>query len=1261
MNEQIKEYLPEIDILKISTDLQSELIRNLNTQTDLTDMMAKIVNKTHDLLKASACSVFTIDAPNRDRATQIAGTGYQAPYNGYHDVQVVQVSQVDESTEKGIRLGLTGWILSTGKPFLARTPEEIRNHPHFGRRKQIPGQEIWLQSFIGVPLRGLHGEVIGLIKAERRLSESGNRSINSFSVKDQLALETIARVASRCITYQSMAKEGQEIEAITAWARDVIAEAVATEGEMDIFLDMVVNVTAAAMRADSCGIFLKDESGNTLTQRAGIGSQALRRVIRAYQLPKEEVIRKCKDVHDCQPPTCSYRQINYRLNKEDLETLKRRNIFDETIIKHLEPLIEKQFREESELLQAIEQQIGLLTNNDKEVFLRITKDGVGLTAWIAATGNTFHASNFEELSSHCHHRGGYDGWNFPEQEQTECGAFLGVPLAIGGEIIGVVKVENKAKKGVPDLRDFPKTSQQCFEILAQDIALAIMRFQNQIPNRYRVIRDAQKTILEILRGGLPVKNLSNKVVTETKALFNAGACALFLKEGNRLIQPRWAASGWAAETGPEVREYELVEEVAIKENPTPSEKVGLTVWIAVKQKKFTARSNLELRMHPHHKGTFDLYHFQKGQQCESFMGFPLLIKEGNEDKLVGVLKVETKKKKVDEKPEEFQFTYFNELDELVFELIANSAAIAIQNARLMESSILADQVLNMANANAVLFALHRFVAGRVEVVNTLSSAAQIVHNKNQIRARIIQGFSRLLEPDFNIAILEQLSEHMEASLKSLLDFLAEAIKVKTLDQIRKLDPRVLPAAELLQQDFPLYECTTLLIDTLRQISDNLEKYEDDQTLRIALFENIEYLKDAEEKVKTINLFERSMLERVFAHWRKIIETAFEQFHHVRNPYIVGPPVSPYSPVFVGREEIFRWIHDSLYSQSQKNVLVLHGGWHTGKTSILKQLEAGPFGQRLRERRQNPIFPVFIDLQGIPDTGVDMFLLRISEKIHLTMRKREVDCPLAVETDFKSAHYRAFDLFLEKVDEILARYAQGLLVLMIDEFELLDDRVTTGKIDQEIFNYLRSKMQHQPSVTFILAGRHRLDEMTPNYKNLIFNVALHHEVGFLNREETERLIREPVKPSAVNYDNDVVERIWKLTRGHPYFIQQLCRNCVDSLNKERQGYQVTNIHLEKAIEDSLRHNVVLDELWKKKIGKNDRLLLNILAQLAENDQNIVYSELVHQSKLSEEVVSQSLQKLKTHQLIMEDFSSSLQQHQYRFGIDLLRLWVKLVAI
>jgi len=547
----------EVTILRASIDLQTRFIRLLNGNPDLDNVLAEIAETTTGTLQADACTIFTVD-PDGLTATQRAGTGYQSGFNGLHDIRVVPAREVKEQPEEHEKLGLTGWILSTAKPLLARSPEEVVDHPHHGRRQQIEGEEIRLRSFLGVPIRGFQGKIIGAVKAERRVREIESTSEEAgavFSVDDELAMETIARVASRSIVYLQMAQQGLAAAALTSWARDVITEAAGSEVELDSFLDIVVRVTAAAMNADSCGIFLIDKSGNTktLTQRAGIGSQALRALIRSYPWPEPGIILGCADVAHCVPPRCP---------------------------RHCQ--------------------------RDRE-------QRAGLTAWIAATGKSFHARNYEELSAHCHHKGDYDNPNFRDEEV--CGAFLGVPLQIGGTIYGVVKVENISRRDQQDDRDFSLDAQQRFDVLALDITLAINSIQAQVPARQYIIRKAEDTIFEILRGGLEIPVLVSKVVEETRALFNAGACALFLKEGDSLVQRPWAASGWL-QRGPEERSYKLCSPELLSDNPGEDEKKGLTVWIAVKRQKFTARSNRQLKMHPHHRGTFDQYNFAGGGRCE---------------------------------------------------------------------------------------------------------------------------------------------------------------------------------------------------------------------------------------------------------------------------------------------------------------------------------------------------------------------------------------------------------------------------------------------------------------------------------------------------------------------------------------------------------------------------------------------------------------------------------------------------------------------
>ncbi len=486
-----------MSILRLSTDLQTDLISKLTNQADVRSLLDFLVDRARKALNADACSVYLEDPQPRQSkeriATMRAASGYQQYAVGKAVCAVLQPYEVIPNPGDDEKLGLTGWVMSTGKPFLATSANDLFGHPHWSGKfdqKQMPEQELRLATFLAVPLRDLHGKIIGVLKAER-LDDSNT---NQFSVSDQIVLEARARVAARCIVYAEDAQRESSDAAVIAWALNIIAEAVATEGDLDAFLDIVVRVIAAATEADSCAVFLIDESKKTLTQRAGWGSQELRKVIRSYKRPDRSQVIGCENDAKCNPPHCD--------GAPALEEAQR----------------------------------------------------VGLTAWVAATGKSFHASNFGELRKHCHHLGRYDKPNY-EGNQT-CGAWLGVPLRVGGTIVGVLKIENISEIGTPDDRDFDLQIERRLDVLAQDIALAIERLQSQSPARFRVIHQAMPTIREILQGERDVPKLVELVVKKTAELFSARACALFLKEGERLIQPEWAAVGWA-ERGPTVRDYDL--------------------------------------------------------------------------------------------------------------------------------------------------------------------------------------------------------------------------------------------------------------------------------------------------------------------------------------------------------------------------------------------------------------------------------------------------------------------------------------------------------------------------------------------------------------------------------------------------------------------------------------------------------------------------------------------------------------------------------
>lgn len=103
-------------------------------------------------------------------------------------------------------------------------------------------------------------------------------------------------------------------------------------------------------------------------------------------------------------------------------------------------------------------------------------DRIGLTAWIAVSGNTVNIKSNKELKSHPQHKGKFDDTNYPKPKIKICESFIGVPLKIGEETIGVIKADNR----LPDTENrvyFSEEEAQIFSYLALITAIVVKNHQ----------------------------------------------------------------------------------------------------------------------------------------------------------------------------------------------------------------------------------------------------------------------------------------------------------------------------------------------------------------------------------------------------------------------------------------------------------------------------------------------------------------------------------------------------------------------------------------------------------------------------------------------------------------------------------------------------------------------------------------------------------------------------------------------------------------
>lgn len=375
----------------------------------------------------------------------------------------------------------------------------------------------------------------------------------------------------------------------------------------------------------------------------------------------------------------------------------------------------------------------------------------------------------------------------------------------------------------------------------------------------------------------------------------------------------------------------------------------------------------------------------------------------------------------------------------------------------------------------------------------------------------------------------------------------------------------------------------------------------------------------------------------------------QDFRPIANPYAPGTPLRKTSGLFYGREGLFNFIAEEAGRLAQQRVLILVGQRRTGKTSALLRLD-----QHLPPH----LLPVYIDCQSLGIVpGIEAFFKDLAWLIaeELEARGLPVAAPAIKHITGNPAHWFQ-TTFIPAMRQHLP--SDATLLLVFDEFEALESLVNDRLLPPNLFPYLRHLMQHSEGLGFIFVGTRRLEEMTSNYWHILFNIALYKEIGFLDEAAATRLITEPVAPHIV-YDDLAVDKILRMTAGHPYFLQLVCYTLVKRANTQGVGY-ITTTDVNAALDEMLRLGAShFGFLWERSTHA-ERLLLMAMAHLMPKDipcrpLDLVHSLAPYNVHLAPEQVATALNRLVEREILQE--ASEGPTTLYALRIGLVGLWVE----
>ncbi|MCB8985040.1 MAG: PQQ-binding-like beta-propeller repeat protein [Ardenticatenaceae bacterium] len=372
------------------------------------------------------------------------------------------------------------------------------------------------------------------------------------------------------------------------------------------------------------------------------------------------------------------------------------------------------------------------------------------------------------------------------------------------------------------------------------------------------------------------------------------------------------------------------------------------------------------------------------------------------------------------------------------------------------------------------------------------------------------------------------------------------------------------------------------------------------------------------------------------------------FIAIPNPYLPGTPLRHDSMVFFGREELFTFIAENAGRVAQRNVLILIGQRRTGKTSFLL---------RLRQHLPQNLLPVYIDCQSlgvIP--GMPALLYELAWQIADALATRNITVAVPDPQfwqDDPTIHFQR--RFLPQVQALLP--AGTIMLLVFDEFEAFENLVNDGILPPTFFTYMRHLMQHSQDLSFLFVGTRHLEEMSADYWSVLFNMALYQKIGFLDEQAMTHLITDPVLPNLV-YDDLALDKIRRVTAGHPYFLQLVCYTLVKQANSRRSSY-VTISDVNAALDEMMRLGEVHFAYMWQRSSFAERALLTAVSHLMDVEMIFRAEDLMQYLEtygisLTPTEVTAALNTLVEREILAE--ASAGVTTQYELKIGLVGLWV-----
>lgn len=320
------------------------------------------------------------------------------------------------------------------------------------------------------------------------------------------------------------------------------------------------------------------------------------------------------------------------------------------------------------------------TGHKKELGAVVLKIGEGITGWVARENRTVAIKN------HAYKDPRFKSFDVLPEDRYE--AFLSVPIIYKGKAIGVINVQHKQEQ------DYSQTSVNLLEMIAKQVGGVIDHARLYEETKKKALQfDSLVKVSQSITSENYLDEILNLIVVVTAEMLNSKICSIMLLDEKGVELAIKATQSLSADykTKPNIKVENSLSGSVIKT------KKPATVYDVRLEEKYAYRD------------------LAAKEGLTSMVTVPMIFKE----RAIGVINVYTK--------QPHRFTA-EEVD--VLQMVANQAAVAVENTKLMEEALKAKEALETRK-------LIERAKGILMKMNALSedAAYKLIHKKSMDTCR----------------------------------------------------------------------------------------------------------------------------------------------------------------------------------------------------------------------------------------------------------------------------------------------------------------------------------------------------------------------------------------------------------------------------------------------------------------------------------------------------------------------------------------------